>query len=121
MLSNSLLGLTPVGFIDDNPARAGKSVNGYPILGDVDQTEAVLAQSGAKVVVVSSHKITEEKVAQVRRVCEVRGVRLLRMHIGFEEVGPEPSPVFAGAPPLVADPGAPESLQVARPLPDSSL
>ena len=121
MLSNSLLGLTPVGFIDDNPARAGKSVNGYPILGDVDQTEAVLAQSGAKVVVVSSHKITEEKVAQVRRVCEVRGVRLLRMHIGFEEVGLEPSPVFAGAPPLVADPGAPESLHGARSLPDSSL
>ena len=37
MLSNPAVGLTPAGFIDDDPARAGKSVNGYPILGSVDQ------------------------------------------------------------------------------------
>ena len=95
MLSNTDADLTPIGFIDDNPVRVRKSVNGYPILGNVDQLESALVQSKAKVVVVSSHKIPEEKLAQVRRVCDSRGVRLLRMHIGFEEVGPGP-PLSSG-------------------------
>jgi UDP-GlcNAc:undecaprenyl-phosphate GlcNAc-1-phosphate transferase len=86
MLSNPAVGLTPVGFIDDNPHRVGKTVNGYPILGNVDQTDAALTQSGAKVVVVSSQKIPEQKVAQAQRVCRARGARLVRMHIDFDEV-----------------------------------
>jgi UDP-GlcNAc:undecaprenyl-phosphate GlcNAc-1-phosphate transferase len=121
MLSNSDVGLTPVGFIDDHPVRAGKFVNGYPILGNVDQLDSALAHSAARVIVVSSRKIPDERVAQVRRICEARGLRLLRMHFGFEEVDPEPSPVLAGTPPTAAHHDAPRSSQSARSLPDSSL
>jgi UDP-GlcNAc:undecaprenyl-phosphate GlcNAc-1-phosphate transferase len=92
MLSDPLLGLTPVGFIDDDPARAGKSVNGYPILGSVDHLDSAVARSAAKAVVVCSRKIPAGKVARVQRACEARGVRVLRMHIGFEEVDAEPLP-----------------------------
>lgn len=86
ILSNIEVGLSPVGFIDDNPHRVGKTVNGYPILGNVDEVEAALAKCGATVVVISSPKIPEPKVAEVLRVCRIHGVRLLRMRIGFDEV-----------------------------------
>ena len=112
MLSNGAVGLTPVGFIDDNPGRAGKSLNGYPTLGNVDQLESALSQCGARVVVVSSHRIPDHKVAQVQRVCESRGVRLLRMRIGFDEVssareGVSPATLNVGKPPDCEDIPAP--------------
>ena len=97
MLSNPAAGFVPVGFVDDNPHRAGKTLNGYPILGGVERLDETLASSSSRVVVVASDRIPWAKVAEARRICAARGVRLLRMHVGFEAVpvteprpGPEP-------------------------------
>jgi UDP-GlcNAc:undecaprenyl-phosphate/decaprenyl-phosphate GlcNAc-1-phosphate transferase len=99
MLSNPSANLVPVGFLDDNPTRTGKTLNGHPILGGLAQIEDALASSGARVVVVASDRIPWPKVAEARRICASRGVRLLRMRVGFEAVpiteprsGPDPSP-----------------------------
>jgi len=97
MLSNPAAGFVPVGFVDDNPHKAGKTLNGYPILGGVERLDETLAASGSRVVVVASDRIPWAKVAEARRTCAARGVRLLRMRVGFEAVpvteqrpGPEP-------------------------------
>ena len=107
MLANAAAGFIPVGFLDDNPHRAGKTLNGYPILGGVAEVEKAIAESGARVVVVASEKISGERVAEARRACGARGARLLRMRTVFEAVsvseswlGPESSaPALPRIPP----------------------
>ena len=86
LLSNSAAGFVPVGFLDDNPQRVGKSLDGIPILGAIAGLEKAIADTGATVVIVSSDRIPWEKVAEARRLCAARGVRLLRMRVGFEPV-----------------------------------
>ena len=88
MLSNPATGLRPVGFIDDNPIRVGKQLNGSPILCGVDGLAEAIATTGAKAVVISSQKVTDERVLLAQRACARAGVRLLRMNIGFEEAVP---------------------------------
>jgi UDP-GlcNAc:undecaprenyl-phosphate GlcNAc-1-phosphate transferase len=88
MLSNPAVGLRPAGFIDDNAGKTGKLVNGYPILGTVDEIEAVLSKLGATALVVSSGRIPGHKVARARQACEAHGARLLRLRIDFDEVHP---------------------------------
>lgn len=84
MLSNPAAGLRPVGFIDDNPVRMGKQVNGFAIICGVDGLAEAIAKTGAGAVVISSQKVPDERVLQAQQTCESAGARLLRMNIGFE-------------------------------------
>jgi UDP-GlcNAc:undecaprenyl-phosphate GlcNAc-1-phosphate transferase len=88
MLSNPACGLTPVGFIDDDPIRVGRHVNGYQVMSGINGLEAAIARTGAQAVVVTSLKIPDDRVLQAQRICETAGVKLLRMNIGFEEAMP---------------------------------
>jgi UDP-GlcNAc:undecaprenyl-phosphate GlcNAc-1-phosphate transferase len=99
MLSNPAVGLRPAGFIDDDAEKTGKLVNGYPILGTVDEIDEVLIRLGAAAIVVSSARIPGHKVTRAQQVCEAHGARLFRMRIDFEEVG-QPD---AGAGPVPAE------------------
>jgi UDP-GlcNAc:undecaprenyl-phosphate GlcNAc-1-phosphate transferase len=85
MLSNPASGHSPVGFIDDDPVRVGRYVNGYHIMSGIDGLEAAIGKTGAQAVVITSLKISDERVLQARRICAAAGVSLLRMNIGFEE------------------------------------
>ena len=96
MLSNPALGLRPVGFIDDNPIRIGKQVNGYAIICGIEGLEAALSSTGARAVVISSQTIPEERVLHAGRICAAAGARLLRMNIGFEDALPAARPNSIG-------------------------
>jgi len=86
MLSNPHVDLHAVGFIDDDPLRAGKTVNGVPIVGNVNILEACIRANQAGVVVISTRKIPPTAVVLAREACRRAGARLVRMEIRFEEV-----------------------------------
>jgi len=95
MLTNADVGLRPVGFIDDNPDRAGRAVNGVPIVGGLEDLERAIGSAGVRTVVVASRKVPEERIALARATCERHGVKLVRMEIRFEECGAEAARVVA--------------------------
>ncbi len=86
MLSNRHVDLHAVGFIDDDPLRVGKTVNGVPIVGNVNNLEACVRSNRVGAVVISTRKIPESAVALAREACTRAGARLVRMEIRFEEV-----------------------------------
>jgi UDP-GlcNAc:undecaprenyl-phosphate GlcNAc-1-phosphate transferase len=88
MLSNPAHNLTPVGFVDDDPIRVGRQVNGYPIMSGLDGLGDAIAKTGAQAVVISSLKIPDARVLQAQAACRAAGVKLLRMNIGFEDSVP---------------------------------
>jgi len=100
MLSNPAFGLRPVGFIDDNPARIGKQVNGFDVMCGLDGLETAITKTSARAVVTSSPRIPEDRVLRARQICDAAGARLLRMNIGFEEALPasRPEELAAGSP-----------------------
>ncbi|MGH9443510.1 MAG: nucleoside-diphosphate sugar epimerase/dehydratase, partial [Thermoanaerobaculia bacterium] len=88
ILSNPSWGMRPVGFLDDDPDRAGREVNGYPVIGTLSALRDVIAKREIRTVVVSSAKIDLEHLAELERICRAAGIRVSKFRIEFVEMEP---------------------------------
>ncbi|MSP59304.1 MAG: hypothetical protein EXR72_03005 [Myxococcales bacterium] len=84
-LQNNLdLGLVPVGFVDDDPQKAGRMIHGVRVMGSSDGIDRILASVRAHEVVLSSSKIGPERWERVERACTELGLGARRMRIALE-------------------------------------
>ncbi|HMA66384.1 MAG TPA: hypothetical protein VKO20_01060, partial [Desulfosalsimonadaceae bacterium] len=83
--SNTGLGLTIVGFIDDDPHKKGKRFYGYPVFGGGEQIAKTINKHNIKEVIVSFQAGGEEKKKELHQVCARAGcdvaVRQMRLVI----------------------------------------
>lgn len=84
--NNRELQLSPIGFLDDDPAKSGKVIHGLKVFGGNGDLSAVCAQHGVDEVVISSMKMSEERVQEVLQVCAGRQITVKRMRISIEEL-----------------------------------
>ncbi len=70
MLRNENLGLAPVGFLDDDPAKRGRSVHGVPVLGPVADLAGVAEKARAEEIVIAMPRATGEEMRRVVEACE---------------------------------------------------
>jgi len=83
MRSNPHWHMNPVGFLDDDPAKAHRWIAGVPVRGAIDDLERVLRRYSVDEVVLSSPAINGSVEARVRSVCveQERKVRRFSMEI----------------------------------------
>lgn len=87
ILHNPTMGYNPVGFIDDDPLKWGRSIHGVDVLGGSDQLETILGNRGVRGVIVSSPEgLPAETLAKVVTVCRAKGVWVKIMHLAFEAI-----------------------------------
>ena len=84
--NNRELNLSPVGFLDDDPAKSGKVIHGLRVFGGNGDLGAVCSQHEVDEVVISSLKMTEERVQEVLQTCADRQITVKRMRITMEEL-----------------------------------
>ncbi|MFC2141369.1 hypothetical protein ACFLR7_00360 [Acidobacteriota bacterium] len=75
----------PVGFIDDDPAKIGRFVHNCPILGSIEDVEAVTIDSGISEIIVSTEKIKKEKIDRLQEFCKFKGIILRQYEFRFYE------------------------------------
>lgn len=88
LMQNAALGLMPIGFIDDDPAKARLRVDGLPVLGGVSSLGAIIDQRPGAIttVIISIRDLTREQFDEVCEICSARGVEVRRMRFALEEV-----------------------------------
>jgi UDP-GlcNAc:undecaprenyl-phosphate GlcNAc-1-phosphate transferase len=103
LLQNPALGLTPVGFIDDDPAKRRQRVDGLPVLGSLEDLPALSERlpGTLSTLVVSIEGLPRERWDRLHDLCAVRGISITRMRMQFEDV---PRPGQPGS--VVRFPGA---------------
>lgn len=74
----------PVGFIDDDPEKQGRFLNGLPVLGTLDQLEELVARLGVGGVVVTTEGAPRASVLRVEEICARRGIAFLKFNVSFE-------------------------------------
>jgi UDP-GlcNAc:undecaprenyl-phosphate GlcNAc-1-phosphate transferase len=84
--NNRELNLSPIGFLDDDPAKSGKVIHGLRVFGGNGDLGAVCTQHEVDEVVISSMKMTEERVQEVLQTCAGRQITVKRMRITMEEL-----------------------------------
>ena len=88
ILSNRAWRMRPAGFVDDDPDRMGRVVNGYRVLGTADDLDRILSEREVDGIIVSTDKIAREKLRHARSVAERRGVWVTRFSVGFGSFSP---------------------------------
>lgn len=72
-----------VAFIDDDRDKHGTRVQGIPVVGGLDRLEEILAAYAPKSIILSSSKVEEPRVAELRRRCGPFAASVLRASITF--------------------------------------
>jgi FlaA1/EpsC-like NDP-sugar epimerase len=83
MRANQHWHMNPIGFLDDDPAKAHRWIAGVPVRGTIDDLERVLRRYSVDEVVLSSPAINGSNEDRVRTVCgeQERKVRRFSMEI----------------------------------------
>jgi UDP-GlcNAc:undecaprenyl-phosphate GlcNAc-1-phosphate transferase len=84
--NNGELQLWPIGFLDDDPAKSGKVIHGLRVFGGNGDLSAVCTQHEVDEVLISSLKMSEERVQEVLRCCSEKQIIVKRMRITLEDL-----------------------------------
>jgi UDP-GlcNAc:undecaprenyl-phosphate GlcNAc-1-phosphate transferase len=75
-----------IGFIDDDPRKAGIRVQGYPVLGGYSALNLLLNASAIDTVVISARDLPPERLHNLQTLCSDRGVGLSRLQIDLQSI-----------------------------------
>jgi UDP-GlcNAc:undecaprenyl-phosphate/decaprenyl-phosphate GlcNAc-1-phosphate transferase len=75
-----------VGFIDDDPRKAGIRVMGYSVLGGYSALSVLVNSGSVDSIVISARTMPPERLNNLATLCSDRGVKLSRLRIGLESL-----------------------------------
>jgi len=84
--NNQALRMAPIGFLDDDPAKTGKVIHGLRVFAGNGDLRAVCAQQQVNEIVISSMKMTEERVQELLECCAQSNITVKRMRITMEDL-----------------------------------
>jgi UDP-GlcNAc:undecaprenyl-phosphate GlcNAc-1-phosphate transferase len=73
-----------VGFIDDDPRKAGIRVMGYSVLGGFSALTVLVHSNSVDAIVVSARNMPAERLNNLTTLCSERGVKLSRLRVRLE-------------------------------------
>ncbi|MBW2041250.1 MAG: glycosyl transferase [Deltaproteobacteria bacterium] len=86
ILNNDALNVKPVGFIDDDALKAGRKLQGYPILGSFADLETLVEKHPVGGLLVSFTEADPARMEAVKTFCKARGLFLKRFSVQLEDV-----------------------------------
>jgi UDP-GlcNAc:undecaprenyl-phosphate GlcNAc-1-phosphate transferase len=89
IINNKTLNVQPLGFLDDDPLKKGKKIQGYPILGPFEAIDDVHTQHRLNGVLVSFNDMNGHHAGALetaKKFCLKNKIRLKRFKINLQEV-----------------------------------
>jgi UDP-GlcNAc:undecaprenyl-phosphate/decaprenyl-phosphate GlcNAc-1-phosphate transferase len=84
--NNRELHLSPIAFIDDDPAKSGKVIHGLKVFNGNGDLGAVCQQHAIDEIVISSSRMSDERVDEILKRCSERMIVVKRMRITIEDL-----------------------------------
>lgn len=85
---NAGMDYRPVGFLDDDPAKLGRTVAGVPVLGGADKLPEILGNEKIAGCIVSSAKVLANGNGEMlRKYCDENGLWLRQLRLEFVDEG----------------------------------
>jgi UDP-GlcNAc:undecaprenyl-phosphate GlcNAc-1-phosphate transferase len=95
LLNNRELRYAPVGFMDDDPKKHGKVIHGFRVFGGNGLLGKIVSEHQIEQLLISTPRISEERLDEIARECEARNIELKRMSIRIESVADSRLPSIA--------------------------
>ena len=87
LLNNRGLKYSPVGFLDDDPAKSGKLIHGLKVYGGNGDLNSVCEQQQVDEILISSSRMTDERLQEILRLlpgAKYQGEAHAYQHRGFD-------------------------------------
>ena len=81
---NANWNLRPVGFIDDDPLKVGKLINGLRVIDSNGSLEGICREEDVQAVLIATPKIDRERLRSVRDFCTRSEIEMLRAQMRIE-------------------------------------
>ena len=89
IVNNKLLKYNPIGFIDDNPVKVGKKLQGYSVLGTIDDISALRVKYPIKGILISfNNNKNNEKFEYLIKFCQKNEIFLKQFIITLDDIDP---------------------------------
>jgi UDP-GlcNAc:undecaprenyl-phosphate/decaprenyl-phosphate GlcNAc-1-phosphate transferase len=86
LLNNRALKYAPVGFVDDDPAKSGKLIHGLKVYAGNGDLTSVCRQQNVDEVLISSSRMSEERLREILAFCQSHDIVVKRMRITIENL-----------------------------------
>jgi UDP-GlcNAc:undecaprenyl-phosphate GlcNAc-1-phosphate transferase len=86
LLNNRDLMYSPVGFLDDDPAKSGKLIHGLKVYAGNGDLTTVCRQHKVDEVLISSSKMSPQRLQEVLEFCHAQNINVRRMRITIEDL-----------------------------------
>jgi UDP-GlcNAc:undecaprenyl-phosphate/decaprenyl-phosphate GlcNAc-1-phosphate transferase len=86
LLNNRELSYAPVGFMDDDPKKRGKVIHGLRVFGGNGLLGKLIDEHQIEQLLISTPRISEERLAEIARECEAHNIELKRLSIKLESI-----------------------------------
>ncbi len=90
LLNNRELRYAPVGFMDDDKNKHGKLIHGFRVFGGNGLFAKIVVDQAVEQVLISTPRISEERIAEILSLCDERNVELKRLSIRIEDISENP-------------------------------
>lgn len=86
LLNNRAHNLRPIGFIDDEPAIWGSRIQGFPVLGGIEDLPRLIAERNVEVIVLSTGKVADERLERLSELARDSGTELTRLEFRLDRM-----------------------------------
>ncbi len=86
LANNSNWNAIPIGFIDDDPHKAGKMIHGLPVLGVLEDVERVCREQNVSEILISFRDSSPERFLELKKKCRDANIALKRAMFVIESV-----------------------------------
>ncbi len=86
LLNNRGLKYSPVGFLDDDPAKSGKLIHGLKVYAGNGDLSEVCRQHDVDEVLISSVRMSDERLQEIVGFCRAQDIQVKRMRITIEDL-----------------------------------
>jgi UDP-GlcNAc:undecaprenyl-phosphate GlcNAc-1-phosphate transferase len=86
LLNNRGLKYSPVGFVDDDPAKSGKLIHGLKVYAGNGDLTSVCRQHEVDEVLISSSRMPETRLQEISDFCRSQDILVKRMRITIEDL-----------------------------------
>ena len=89
IINNKRLNVQPIGFLDDDPLKKGKKIQGYPILGPFEAIDGIHSRHQLNGVLISFNDMNGNQTKALeaaRKFCSDRKIRLKKFKINLQDV-----------------------------------
>ncbi len=86
ILNNTRVGIRPIGFIDDDPRKNGKKIQGYPVLGNLKDVKQICQKKGIEGIIISFHADQNDQINELAQTCRELEISLKSFKIQFADI-----------------------------------